>query len=142
MKLFKGFLSIAFIAGGLLLSSCNKDQKVVKNLDEGTWNVTSFKVNNVEQVQSGVSSTYTFENCKVKKEDCGGSATVTITGVGTSSSSFTYKIYEKGTKLNIDFASEDFTDITGATITESDKSTFKFNGTDADGDAVDVTMTK
>lgn len=83
----------------------------------------------------------TFEVCKVKKENCPGSSTVAF-GSLSETDQFTYKIYEKATKLDIDMADATSDDITGATITEVTDSRFAFNWTDSDGDTYNVVLTK
>jgi len=140
MKRITQALLLIAITSTLVLSSC-KDQKIVKAL-EGTWNITSWKMNNIEQINAAVSGTYAWTNCKVKKGDCDGTSTVTITGFGTTTSSFTYSIYEKGTKISIDYADASAADITGADILTQTDSEFSFSGTDSDSDAVVVIMTK
>lgn len=128
------------LAVALIVASCSKDQRAVKDL-EGTWNATSYKVNGVETIGSGASLSMTFEKCKVKKENCPGSSTITF-GSLSETDQFTYKIYEKATKLDIDMTDAADDDITGATITEVTDSRFAFNWTDADGDTYDVVLTK
>lgn len=125
---------------GLLFGSCSKDQRAVKDL-EGTWNATSYKVNGAETIGSGASISMTFEKCKVKKENCPGSSTTTF-GQLSETDQFTYKIYEKATKLDIDMVDANDDDITGATITEVTDERFVFNWTDSDGDQYSVVLEK
>jgi hypothetical protein len=115
--------------------SCNKDQKVVKELD-GTWTVTSATTNGVPD-PSYDGAKYTFTKCKVKKEDCDG--TITVPSFGTFP--FTYKVTDKGTKLVIMTNILGQTNTQNATITEHSKSKMVFTSTE-NGETSVVTMTK
>ena len=111
----------------LFFSSCSKDQKVVKDL-EGTWTVSSWKTGGTEQINAARTMSMTFENCKVKKGDCGGSAVITTATV-PSTSSFTYNIQEKGTIINIDFADDNIDDVVGGTVVEHSDTKVKYTYT-------------
>jgi hypothetical protein len=86
IKLF--FISI------IIAVSCSKDQRVVNQL-EGDWKVVSQIEDGVAQPDSTYkNTTYTFQKCKVKKGDCGGSVSEDGKAIP-----FTYRISEKGEKI-------------------------------------------
>ena len=89
----------ALLIGVFALTSCNKNQAVVKDL-EGTWNVTEETYDGVPadpEMYEG--TTYTFEKCKVKKEDCPGTISYVDPLKGTQTTDFTYSITDKGEKI-------------------------------------------
>src|SRR4051794_15345276 len=89
------FLLSAFVAITIFIS-CNKDQKVVKQLD-GKWKVTSETIDGVEQpAKSYENEEYSFTACKEKKGDCDGSISD-----DTFTFPFKYNISEKGEKITI-----------------------------------------
>jgi len=87
----------------LTITSCNKNQKVVKSL-EGTWNVTEFIQHDTTTDLSSFSFNMTFESCNLKNEGpCPGSFNLLSTSEsnGVTSSyaldqSLAYTIVEKG----------------------------------------------
>lgn len=80
----------------LFVLSCSKDMKVVKQLD-GSWKVTSVTDNGVSVPPAQFENwTYIFTKCKVKKEECDGTATE-----GIFTLPFKYKVSDKGEKLTI-----------------------------------------
>lgn len=93
---------------GLFVTGCSKDQRSVNKL-EGTWNATHFIWTNVgsesiDEVESGyLDFEYTFEACKLKKEDegCALHAKNIINSGGPSVTDieYTYIISEDGTKM-------------------------------------------
>jgi len=127
MKMKKSLLLILPLAV-MLIVSCNKDQKVVNDL-EGSWKVTSEIENGVALPDSAYNTTvYQFEKCKVKNGACPG--TVTEDGKAFS---FTYAIQDKGetmiiTMLGISSTSE---------ILEHTKTKFRWRT--ADGTSVTET---
>ena len=66
----KKLLTIALLA--LIAFSCDKDQKVVKQLD-GTWKATSYVVTSdgvsEDYTTSGLVFTMEFNDCKLKKDE-------------------------------------------------------------------------
>ena len=125
----------------LAVTACNKNQRVVKDL-EGTWTITSYKLNGAEFIGGGLSATYQWNNCKVKNEDCSGVFTVEYPGTSPDVTSFTYNIKSDGTIINIDFADTLAADISNAAITNQTDTQFSFTGTDSDGDNIQVTLMK
>ncbi len=86
------------------LSSCSRDQKVVKWLGDGTWLQTSSTINGVEHDPGGtLTLTHSYKECEVKDADCMGSQDFTLVGIlgyeFTGGSTFLYRIHEKGTKI-------------------------------------------
>jgi hypothetical protein len=128
---------VSYLMLALMLAffiSCNKDQKVVKELD-GTWTVTSATTNG-QPDPSFNGAKYSFTKCKVKKEECDG--TIMASGFTIP---FKYKVTDKGTKITIttDFLGQK--DTQNATITEHSKSKMVFTSTDNNETTV-ITMTK
>ena len=138
----KIFALLALVS--VVLWSCSKDQKVVKEL-EGDWKVSAQTVNGVAVPDSEfVGITYTFTKCKVKKGDCDGTLSVPDPTKGTFTQSFTYNIQEKGEKININYAILGLpaTTITG-TIEEHSDSKFVYSYTETGGtDKYVETLTK
>ncbi len=81
-------LSFAFV---LLAVSCNKNQKAVKNLD-GSWNLT---FQDGEKVEEDDKLIYTFDNCKLKKDEY---CTLTIED-NESKETASYKVDDDGETL-------------------------------------------
>ena len=102
----KNFFMAATMA--LVFVSCNKDQAAIKKLD-GTWNANqmNFSENGLtfDLIGLGGSSTFTFNNCKLKKDEwCDGSNTITmpaLLGGETESTNYEYRILGDGTQLEI-----------------------------------------
>ena len=92
----------------LTITSCNKNQKVVKSL-EGTWNVTEFIQKDTTTDLSSFSFKMTYEACHLKNEGpCPGSwnllSTIEANGVTASyelDQSLTYTIIEKGEYIDL-----------------------------------------
>ncbi len=127
---------LSAFAFSFLLIACSKDQKVVNSL-EGNWKVSKSMVNGVALADSLFSgTTYSFEKCKVKKEDCSG----TLSEDGKSVP-FTYKISEKGEKFTMKFTILTETVETVADIKESDGKVFTYSYTE-DGDTFEQTLSK
>lgn len=97
MKKFSVVLSVVVVFF-LIAASCNKNQKVVRQLN-GEWEVTEMRYNNTVQDLDDGSYIYTFEKCRVKNEDCSGSYEVSDPSKGSFTFPFTYSIQEDGTKI-------------------------------------------
>jgi hypothetical protein len=124
--------------------SCSKDQKVVKQL-EGDWTVTNMTRNGTAVAASEYSGMkYTFENCKVKKGDCDGTLSVPDSTKGTYSQAFTYNIQDKGEIINIKFSILGLTaTAVVGTIEEHSDSKFVYSYTESQGpDKIVETLTK
>lgn len=132
----------------LFFAGCNKDQKAVKRLD-GNWQVTEITVDGTV-IQSkllelsnfimkdsiadftGITS-YSFQECKVKKDNCDGtmygtvmdSSVVKLSGLDFP---FIYTISDKGGKIDFTVAFNDTiaATTTTATIIEQTKTSFIF----------------
>jgi len=98
----KIFALVALV--GVILGSCSKDQKVVKEL-EGDWSLTGETIDGVATPDSlFAGTTYTFTKCKVKKGDCDGTLSSPDPSKGTVSISFTYNIQDDGETINIKYS--------------------------------------
>ena len=118
----------------LIFTACSKDQKAVNNL-EGTWTRTGLAYNGVVVVDSS-STTYTFEKCKVSKDDCPGEM---ISDGKTLA--FTYNFSEKGEKFTLTVL--ETTAVDKGCVVEQTDDTFIFKYTDASsGVQVEETLTK
>lgn len=94
-------LLLVCLSVSLLFFSCNKDQRVVKQLS-GSWMIESRTYNGVAAPASEINGiTYNFKSCKLKEGDCDGSITAPDSTKGTITFDFKYSITEKGTKFNI-----------------------------------------
>ena len=90
-----------------LVVSCNKDQKAVKSISNGIWYLTEITTNGnaYQPITDSTCITYSFITCKLKNEDaCSGNIDIMnlvagIWGGQGYTNPFTYKIYEKGTKI-------------------------------------------
>ncbi|WP_027419043.1 hypothetical protein [Crocinitomix catalasitica] len=91
----------------LIVAACNKDQKAVKTLD-GSWELV--KVDG-EAIEAEDEVTYTFDNCKLRKEEY---CNVTMTDA-ESTITEEYKIEDDGETLVIK------TDFEGASFELSSK---------------------
>jgi major membrane immunogen (membrane-anchored lipoprotein) len=116
----------------LLLVACNKDQKVVNQL-EGKWKVTGSSENGVAMPDSTFSNSYyEFEKCKIKDGACPG--TYTEDGKALA---FTYDIKDDGKKMVVTIlgiADE-------SEILENSKTKFKWRSTDGP-DVTETTIEK
>lgn len=136
-----GFLLLAFVA--FVFSSCNKNQRVVNDL-EGTWTATSYKLNGSEMIYpGGAVLTFSFNDCKVKNDDCSGTVTADFgPGFGSDNSTFTYNIKSDGTIINMDFADTSAADFNNAVISNHTDTKITFGGVDTDGDTFEYTLRK
>ncbi|MBL4704321.1 MAG: hypothetical protein JKY54_07360 [Flavobacteriales bacterium] len=155
MKLFKIIALSSIIT--LAFFSCSKDQKYVRWIGDGDWTRTSVTLNGVEMDLGGTLTehTQTHDVCKVKKGDCTGSNSytleLTVGGTLTGSSTFTYKVHEKGTKITYTVLTSTTngvtSDCTSGCVTEFDideisKDKHILATTDANGDVWVRTMEK
>ncbi|MEX2597063.1 MAG: lipocalin family protein [Salibacteraceae bacterium] len=135
------FSTFALFLGLLVMTSCNKNQRAVKDL-AGTWTVT-------DQTYDGVSvpkeefegTTYTFNECKVKKEDCTGSLTYNDPLKGSQTTAFTYSVSDKGETITMNMSFMGETETTVGDIEELTDSKFVFSSNE-DGTEIVTTMTK
>lgn len=124
--------------------SCSKDQKVVKEL-EGDWIVSSQTLNGTPVPAAEYAGVkYNFTKCKVRKGDCDGTLTAPDSTKGTLSTAFTYNIQDKGKVINIKF---NLFGIIAETITgqieEHSDSKFVYSYTEPSGnDKIVQTLTK
>ncbi|MEO9258536.1 MAG: hypothetical protein ABI207_09140, partial [Crocinitomicaceae bacterium] len=87
----------------VVFTSCDKNQTAVRKLD-GKWQVTETTASNgasstTTTYASGNASTYTFDNCKLKKDEyCNVSISQIIFGVGVSLTQ-QYRITDDGKTL-------------------------------------------
>jgi len=132
-----------FIAASVLVYSCSKDQKVVKNL-EGTWNVSSITIDGVADTVDFSNDTYEFELCKLKDGDCSGTLTSLDPSKGEVALSFTYSIEDDGETLNINLTDPFLgtTISTVGTILENTDSTFSWSETAETGEELVYVLTK
>lgn len=127
---------------GLIAMGCSKDQKIVKKLADGKWKVTAMTIDGESQPDSTFENeTYEFEKCKVSKEDCNGTYTYEDPDKGTQTSSFTYSISEKGTKMTVNMEIFGFSTSTTSDIIEHTDSKFVWSNT-TDGTTVETTIEK
>ena len=137
-NLFKGAILTA--AATFAFTACSKNQKVANRL-EGDWKVTGLKfyvngtLDNAITLDSNATILITFDDCKLKSEEwCRGTSKI-INGSQTINESFKYKITDDGESfvqdLNYDIRTA--WDRIIATITESNKKSFKFNYSKRDG---------
>jgi hypothetical protein len=137
----KKILSIGIITM-LIIVACNKDQKVVKQLD-GTWKVSNVTVDGAPVDQEEYKNlTYEFEKCKLKDGDCNGTLKISDPSKGTFSFPFTYKISDDGTKLHMTVTMMGSSSTEHGDIIESSKSKFVFSTKDDDGKVMVTTLTK
>lgn len=130
------------ILTALFFAGCNKNQKAVKRLD-GNWQVTEVTVDGAA-VQSNFIikdsiadfsniTRYSFQECKVKKDNCDGtmygtmmdSSVIKLSGLDFP---FNYEITDKGGTINFTVAFDDAiaATTTAATIVEQTKTSFIF----------------
>ena len=132
---------------GLFAMGCSKDQKVVKNLASGDWEITAMTVDGEAVPEEDLPDyVYTFEECKVKKEDCDGHYTYEDPDKGTQTQDFTYSISEKGTKITITMEVDLFGIVSSETveadIIENSDNKFIWSATDEDGVVTETTIEK
>lgn len=133
----KRLFMIAAIA--LLAVACNKDQAAVKKLD-GTWKATSVKLNfgglTVEAIPAVITSmTFTFDGCKLKKDEFCSVKTVTSYADGTPTQTLDdlYRVTNDGETIEMkDDASS--TTINTATINELTNSSCTITMTEGTGE--------
>lgn len=128
---------------GLIAMGCSKDQQVVKRLAAGDWKITDVSVNGVSEDPSEYDSfVYTFEKCKVSKEDCEGEYKYNDPDKGEQTQSFTYSISEKGTKITVKVNFFGIASSVTSDIIENSKDKFIWSTTDEDGDVTETTIEK
>jgi len=87
----------------LVLVACNKNQKAVRKLD-GSWIVTKYQISDGTQTLDYVSLfkeiKFTFENCKLKKnETCTGTIEITDLNGTVETSTEQYLVKDDGNVL-------------------------------------------
>jgi hypothetical protein len=111
----------------ILFGACNKDQKVVKQLD-GEWKVTSMTYGGTAAPAEVIQNNrYKFTDCKVKKQDCSGERVINDEDKGPMTLPFTYNISEKGTKVAINTNFMGFITTIKGDIKEATKTKFVFS---------------
>jgi len=116
---------------GLMIVSCNKDQKAVKMLD-GKWKMTKF---NNQVVPDANATTWTFTNCKLKTDElCDVKAQS-----GSQTLDYKYLVKDDGKTLIVK-NSAGTVEIQNYTITSLDKSALVV--TYSEGGTVTVEYTK
>lgn len=131
---------VAILVISFTAISCNKNQKVVKQL-EGDWKITSLKINGIPDTADYSRDRYHFEKCKVKKTDCEGYYKTVDPSKGEVNFNFTYNITDDGTKINIMMDLFGFSETTTATIKENTGERFVWEET-YDGDVMETTIEK
>jgi hypothetical protein len=138
----KKLLFSAVLLLSIALTSCNKNQAVVKDL-EGEWNMTGLTVNGTAAPASEYQGTYyTFQVCKVKNEDCSGSLNSGDPTKGTISFPFTYNITDDGKKFNLNLNLLGTISKRAADVIEQSDSKFVFEYTQTDTDSTGATVTE
>lgn len=129
----------------MVLMSCSKDQKVVKQLD-GEWKVTQITEDGKSMDLSGAEWTYNFETCKVKKGNCSGSYTLSHQLLGSQTVPFEYSISDKGEKFTMyteyESGGTTISDTEEFTIEEHSKDKFVISDTDEDGVVTELILEK
>ena len=142
MRKISAVLSVVLVVI-FIAASCNKNQKVVRQLD-GEWEVTEVRYNNSVQDLEDGSYIYTFEKCRVKNEDCSGSYKISDPSKGTFTFPFTYSIQDDGTKIIINMSFMGETNTSEGEILEHSKNKFVWATTeeeeDMDGNTMEVKM--
>jgi hypothetical protein len=140
MKIFF-LMSVA----ALLLVACNKNQKIVKQLD-GKWNATTYSYTwdgETEDLLEGDESTLTWDidNCKLKDDEfCNISSMQTFTG-GSYSEEFEYRVAGNGTSLelrNLNYPSQ----LTYIEIIEQSKTELVLEINEGGGDIINIAFEK
>ena len=123
--------------------SCSKDQAIVKKLSKGEWEVTEQTINGMNMPDSVFSSTtYMFEECKVKKGACDGTYTTEDPNKGTVESSFTYSISDKGERITLTLDFFGLPVIEQYDILEHSDDRFVWYAEDEDGNEIETTIEK
>ena len=137
-KLF--FAAICLVA--LSFSACNKkNQDVVKDL-EGDWTLSAKTENGVAVPASEIAgTTYSFQLCKVRKDDCDGSISVADSTKGTITNTFTYSITDDASKFNMTVSLLGLSETVTADIIEHSASKFVFEYNDAQTDSSSANVT-
>lgn len=135
------FLGLTAILG---FTSCtSEDQKVVKQLADGEWEVTRIVVNGVAQPDSAFAGAkYTFEECKVKNEACSGKYTYNDPTKGATTSNFTYSVSDDGNTFSITQEVLSIGVTIDADIVEASDNRFTWSYTDDFGDETETTIEK
>jgi len=121
------------------LSSCNKNQAVVKDL-EGDWNLTAKTENGTAVPSSEIQNTYyTFQACQVKNGDCDGSINTGDPTKGTITFPFTYNVKEDGKKFNMTISILGIPSNVAADVLEQSNGKFVFEYTNTNTDSSGVT---
>lgn len=126
---------ILVIGIAVSIVSCNKNQKAVKTLD-GEWNVTSMKFTednvSVEGMIPGLSATFAFDGCKLKKDEfCKLTTTSTFDGETETDIQF-YRVTDDGETLELK-DTESSTIIQTIEIIELTKTDLKLKQVDGEG---------
>ena len=129
----------------LLFVACNKNQKVVKQLD-GTWNATSYLEtwdgSTEEYITDGYTMTWDFDNCKLKDDEfCNITWTDSYEGEGSDVLLLQYRVAGYGTSLELrdsDYPSE----LIYLKITEQTKTTLVIEIDQGDGDTIKISFEK
>ncbi|MFT5821775.1 MAG: hypothetical protein ACI8ZM_003031 [Crocinitomix sp.] len=140
----KRFFLLSVIA--LLLVACNKNQKVVKQLD-GKWNITSYvytwdgETVDVLAEEEGYALSWDFNNCKLKDDEfCTIIWTEVYDGIADSFV-LEYRVEGNGTSLelrDLDYPSE----LIYFKIVEQSKVALTIMTDDGDGDNTTITLEK
>ncbi len=133
------------VAVMIFASSCDKNQKAVKNL-AGTWTTTEVLLNDTAVDLTGTTGSTTFESCKLKSEGpCPASGTSTSsfellgsTYSTTSTSEMTYSVDDDGTELSTTLVSS--TSTTSVDGTAGDPVTSTCTGADCSSSTTIVTL--
>ena len=140
-KNFRSAVSAAAIL--FVIGACSIDQKVVKQLAEGKWEVTDLSYDGLSAPDSVYANdVYEFEKCKVKNEDCGGAWTTIDPLKGQVVTPFTYSISDKGETITINIEVLGILSSTVADIVESSDDKFVWSTSEEDGTLVETTIEK
>lgn len=124
-------------------SSTNPNQAVANTLSSGTWTTTARTKDGNNDMISG--DTWTFSACSDPTSGtCSGTYSVPYL-ITTLTSSFTYRVYNNGAKVDLDFSNSSlvFQDVTGADILQHTATTIQITFINPSDNAVIVhTLTK
>lgn len=120
-----------------LLTSCSKDNAAAKKLD-GSWNVTSLKVNSSELISANSSAEMVFSDIDANTGRYSIKLYALTVLVSNSTGSFT--ISDDGTRLSLEDDSSVSTDY--GLVTNLTNSDLTFSFTDTDGDTTVVVAEK
>ena len=134
----------AFAVVGLLLISCNKNQKAVKKLD-GTWTATEMKTStgsfSIDLMELGADMVVTFNACKLATDEwCDMSMTLTLFE-STETASGIFQVIDDG-KTIISKEHPDSSMFQELIIIELKKKTMKLKMPMEDNFTMDITATK